>query len=51
MCGLCPYMKQITLPKILRTLEERPKDQIIEIPENIRKKAEKALLKMFELTK
>jgi quinolinate synthase len=51
MCGLCPYMKQITLPKILRTLKDRPKDQIIEIPENIRRRAEKALLKMFELTK
>lgn len=49
-CGLCPYMKQNTLPLIVQVLEKPHPEQIIEIPENIRIKAEQALLKMFELT-
>ncbi len=50
MCGLCPYMKQNTLPLVLETLKRPRKEQIIQIPEKIRVKAEKALLKMFEIT-
>lgn len=51
MCGLCPYMKQNTLALVAQVLKDPKESQVIEIPENIRVRAEKALLKMFELTK
>lgn len=50
MCGLCPYMKQNTLALILSALKNPGSRQIIEIDEDVRVKAERALLKMFELT-
>jgi quinolinate synthase len=50
MCGLCPYMKQNTLSLILQVLKNPRQNQKIEIEEKLRKKAERALLKMFELT-
>jgi quinolinate synthase len=50
MCGLCPFMKQTTLPVILQTLKNPSHGQIIEVPEEIRARAEKSLNKMFELT-
>lgn len=50
MCGLCPYMKMNTLPLILQTLKNPQPEQYIEVPEEIRVKAQKALLTMFELT-
>lgn len=51
MCALCPFMKQNTLPLILQTLKNTKPEQIIEIPEEIRLKAEKSLTRMFELGK
>lgn len=50
MCGLCPYMKQNTLALILQALKNPKPDQVIEIEEQVRVKAEKSLLKMFEIT-
>jgi quinolinate synthase len=50
MCGLCPYMKMNTLPLIEQVLREAKPDQIIEVDEDIRVKAEKALMKMFEIS-
>jgi len=50
MCGLCPYMKMNTLPLIEQVLRAPNKDQIIEIDEDVRVKAERALLKMFEIS-
>ncbi len=50
MCGLCPYMKQNTLGLILQALKDPRPDQVIELPEDVRKGAEKSLLKMFELS-
>ena len=49
MCGLCPYMKQNTLALVLQSLKNPQPKQIIEMDETIRVKAEKSLLKMFEL--
>jgi quinolinate synthase len=50
MCGLCPYMKQNTLALILQALKNPQPEQVIEIDETVRRGAEIALLKMFELT-
>lgn len=50
MCALCPYMKQNTLPLILQVLKKPKPAQEVKVPENVRKKAEKALLKMFKIT-
>ena len=50
-CNLCPYMKKITLDNVLQVLKD-PKDyNIIEVDELTRKKALKALERMFELSK
>lgn len=49
-CVLCPYMKMNRLDNILSALKNPQADQIIEIDEEIRKKAKKSLDKMFELT-
>ena len=51
MCGLCPYMKQNTLPLILQALKNPRVAQEVKVPESVRKRAEKALLKMFKLSK
>lgn len=50
MCGLCPFMKMNTLPNILQVLREPKPEQIVDVPEDVRVRAERALLKMFELT-
>ncbi len=50
MCGLCPYMKQTTLALVLQAMKKPVNEQIIRIPEKIRARAEKSILKMFELT-
>ncbi|MBI5035709.1 quinolinate synthase NadA [Candidatus Micrarchaeota archaeon] len=49
-CNLCPYMKKNNLKNILSVLKEPRKEQIVELPEEIIEKAQKALNKMFELT-
>ncbi|HIF62032.1 MAG TPA: quinolinate synthase NadA [Candidatus Pelagibacter sp.] len=43
-CNLCPYMKKITLPKILDCLEKESNEIII--PDNLIKKARQAVEKM-----
>lgn len=50
MCGLCPYMKQNTLGLILQALKDPKPEQIIDLPEEVRRGAERSLLKMFELS-
>lgn len=49
-CSLCPYMKRVNLKNILEAMENPKPDQIVEIPENTRKRALRSLKKMFELT-
>lgn len=49
-CALCPYMKKIMLKDILQALKSPTPDQIIELPENIIKKAKKSLNKMVKIT-
>jgi quinolinate synthase len=51
MCGICPYMKKNNLPLILKTLKNPDPEQEIVIDESVRKKAEKALLEMFRLSR
>lgn len=49
MCGLCPYMKQTTLALVRQALDNPIQNQIIDIPEDIRKKAAASLQRMFEI--
>ena len=49
MCRLCPYMKMINLPAVLRTLENPAPSARIEVPSGIAAKAREALRRMFEL--
>jgi len=51
MCRLCPYMKMITLEKVLDTIKNLHVEKEVFIKEEIREKAEKALRNMFELAK
>ena len=47
-CNMCPYMKKNTLEKLYLCLrDERPE---IVMPEELRKAAEKPLLRMLELS-
>ena len=46
-CNLCPYMKTISLPKVLECLEKETNE--ILIPEIIIKKAQKAVGRMVEI--
>jgi quinolinate synthase len=47
-CELCPYMKKNNLELILQVLRQPKKEQVIEIPEEIRLKAKKAIDRMME---
>ena len=51
MCTLCPFMKQNTLALVLQALKDPKPAQVIEIDEEVRLKAERALMKMFEISK
>ncbi len=51
MCSMCPYMKMNTLALIKQVLLAPTTEQTVEVPENVRLRAEKSLTKMFELTK
>lgn len=48
-CILCPYMKEITLEGVLSCLKSPSPDQIIDLPEDIMKRAKKSLDKMVEI--
>lgn len=48
-CHLCPYMKKIRLQHILKALKNPSSNQMIQIPEEIRKRAQKSLEEMFRL--
>jgi quinolinate synthase len=50
-CGLCPHMKRVELRKVLEVLESPRPDQIIEVPEDVRVRALRAINRMFELTR
>jgi len=50
-CILCPYMKQIRLDDVLKTLKDPAPDQFIEIPPAIAARARMSLERMFELEK
>ncbi len=47
-CAICPHMKKINLENVLASLKEDKYEIVIE--EETRKKAEKAVNKMFELS-
>ena len=49
-CALCPYMKQIMLKDVLQALKSPTKDQIIDLPYEVIKKAKKALNKMVKVS-
>lgn len=49
-CKLCPYMKLNSLDKIIQVLKSPREDQVIKVPEDVRKRARKSIDKMFELT-
>lgn len=48
-CALCPYMKKIMLKDVLIALKNPHKEQIIEIPKDIIKKAKKSLDRMVKI--
>ena len=49
-CALCPYMKKIMLKDILECLKSPRPEQIITLPGDIMRKAEKALKIMIRLS-
>ena len=49
-CALCPYMKEINLKDILQALTSPRKDQIIDLPADILKKAKQSLDRMIRIT-
>ena len=48
-CALCPFMKKIELRDILECLKDPKPEQIIELPEEVIKKAKKSIDKMVEI--
>jgi quinolinate synthase len=48
-CRLCRYMKANSLEDVLRTLRDRPEEQHITVPEDVRVGAAQAMRKMIEL--
>ena len=48
-CHICPYMKELSLKNILSALVSPSKEQRVEIDEEVRKRAEKSIMKMFDL--
>lgn len=49
-CNLCPYMKKIKLEDVLQALKKPRKEQVVEIPANILKKAQLSVKKMMKIT-
>jgi len=50
-CALCPFMKEIMLKDILECLKSPRPQQVIDLPKDVIKKAQKALNLMIKLTK
>lgn len=50
-CALCPHMKRVDLMKVLEALESPRPEQVIEVPEDVRVRALRAIERMFELSK
>jgi quinolinate synthase len=50
-CGLCPHMKRVELRKVLDVLIAPRPEQVVEIPEDVRVRALRAVERMFELTR
>jgi quinolinate synthase len=46
-CNLCPHMKRITLPKVLRTLEHMQHE--VKVDEDIARRARRAVQRMLEI--
>jgi quinolinate synthase len=49
-CRLCPYMKLNSLEKVLQALQAPRSDQIVTLDEGLRRRAQKSIDRMFELT-
>jgi len=49
-CAICPYMKEVMMKDVLQALKFPRKDQIVDLPEGVLKKAKKALNKMVRIT-
>ena len=49
-CVLCPYMKEVMLKDVLQALKSPRKDQIVDLPDDVLKKARKALNQMIKIT-
>lgn len=49
-CRLCPYMKLNALEKILQALQAPRPDQIVTLDEDLRRRAQKSIDRMFDLT-
>ncbi|MBI5210287.1 MAG: quinolinate synthase NadA [Elusimicrobia bacterium] len=49
MCRLCPYMKSVTLERVLKALESPARANVVEVDPRVQDRARKALERMFEL--
>lgn len=49
-CALCPYMKKIMLKDVLQALKSPRPDQIIDLPNDILKKAKRSLNRMMKIS-
>ncbi|RME75001.1 MAG: quinolinate synthase NadA [Planctomycetota bacterium] len=50
-CALCPHMKRVELRGVLACLRAPRPEQIVELPESVRRRALRSLERMFELTR
>jgi quinolinate synthase len=50
MCRLCPYMKAVTLERVLSVLENPARANVVEVDPKVAERARKSLDRMFELT-
>ncbi|MEK7865661.1 MAG: quinolinate synthase NadA [Planctomycetota bacterium] len=48
-CSLCPYMKRVDLANIRQVLTAPRPDQVVEIEESVRVRAERSLTRMLEI--
>jgi len=48
-CSLCPYMKRVDLANIRQVLTAPRPDQVVEIEESVRARAERSLTRMLEI--
>jgi quinolinate synthase len=49
-CRLCEHMKAISLESVYETLRDEPADRRVTVPEAVRERAARSMLRMIELS-